>query len=183
MDFPLHTLESAPDGAKDILGSARKGLGFLPNLLAVMADSPALLKGYLSLSRIFDETSFTPTERQVVLLTVSRENNCEYCVAAHTAIAGMQSISPEVIDAVRRGQPTSDSRLNALTSFTSQVVASRGWPSEAQVQDFLAAGYERRHVLDVLLGVGLKTLSNYTNHIAETELDQAFSKVAWTKAA
>lgn len=183
MSFPVHTLETAPAGSRDTLGAAQKAYGFIPNLLAVMAEAPALVKGYTTLSRIFDETSFSATERQVVLLTVSYENGCAYCVAAHSVIAGAQKVPHEVVQALRSNEPIRDAKLEALRRFTSSTVKSRGWPPESDIAAFSAAGYEPQHVLEVVLGVGLKTLSNYMNHLTNTPLDQAFSKASWSKAA
>ena len=183
MAYTVHTAETAPAAARDILAGAKKNLGFVPNLLGVMAESPALLKAYATLSGIFDETSFNATERQVVLLAVSYENDCGYCVAAHSAIAGMQKVPNDVVKAIREGRPIADAKLEALRRLAAAVVASRGWPSEADTKSFLAAGYGRRQVLEVVLGVGMKTLSNYANHVAKTPLDQAFAPVAWSKAA
>lgn len=183
MSYKVHTIETAPEAAKETLKGALKAYGFLPNLLAVMAESPAMVKAYRAVVDLFEETSLTPSERQVVLLTVSYENRCEYCVAAHSVIAGMQRVPENVVQAIRAGQPISDGKLEALRRFVSAVVVTRGLPTEADTQAFLTAGYGRAQVLDVVLGVGVKTLSNYTNHIAETPLDQAFAPAAWTKAA
>lgn len=183
MTYDVHTIETAPEAAKEILASARMTYGFLPNLLGVMAGSPALLKAYWDLSRLFEQTSFDAAERQVVLLTTSYENACEYCVAAHTAIASMQKVPADVVMAIREGRPIADARLEALRRFASAVVTSRGWPSDAETGAFLDAGYGRQQALEVVLGVGIKTLSNYANHLAGTPLDQAFANAAWSKAA
>jgi len=183
MTYTVHTIDSAPSAAKDILAGAKKNLGFVPNLFGVMADAPALLKAYVTLSDIFDGTSFNATQRQIVMLAVSYENNCAYCVAAHSAIAGMQKVPNDVVKAIRDGRPLSDSKLEALRRFVVAVVTSRGWPSEAETKSFLTAGYGRQQILEVVLGVGMKTLSNYANHVAGTPLDQAFAPVAWSKGA
>jgi AhpD family alkylhydroperoxidase len=174
MSYTIHSSITAPEGAKEILAGAEKAYGFLPNLLGTMAEAPTLVKAYTTLSRIFEETSFSATERQVVLLTVSSENRCEYCVAAHSVIAAVQKVPGEVVGAIRDGGPIPDAKLEALRRFTAAVVASRGRPAEADTSAFLAPGYGKQQVLEVVLGVGLKTLSNYTNHIAATPLDQAF---------
>ena len=183
MTYPVHTTETAPDTAKPTLAAAEKGFGFVPNLLGVMANAPALVSAYTTLSGIFDSASLNRAERQVVLLTTSYENDCAYCMAAHSAIAGMQSVPQEVIEGLRAGQSLADAKLEALRVFTRAVVVSRGWVSEAEKAAFFAAGYGEQQVLEVVLGVGLKTLSNYTNHIAETPLDAAFAPLTWSKAA
>jgi len=183
MTYPVHTIDTAPPGAKDILAGAKKSLGFVPNLYAVMAEAPALVRAYTTLSRIFDETSLNVTERQVVLLTASHVNGCEYCIAAHSVIAGMQKVPGDVVRAIRAGLPIEDKKLETLRRFTAAVVKSRGWPSPADTADFLSVGYGKQQVLEVVLGIGMKTLSNYANHIAKTPLDQVFTSAAWSKAA
>lgn len=183
MSYQIHTPETAPEGAREILTGARANFGFVPNLLGMMATAPALLKAYTTLSRIFEESSFTATERQVVLLTVSYENGCEYCVAAHSVIAGMQKVPTAIIEAIRSHTPIAEPKLEALRQFTAKVVRSRGWPAQDDLRALNDVGYGPQQVLEVILGVGLKTISNYANHIAETPLDTAFAKAAWAKAA
>ncbi len=183
MTYTVHTPETAPAAARETLAGAKKAFGFVPNLLGVMAEAPVLVKAYTTLSRIFDETSFSPAERQVVLLTVSYENGCEYCVAAHSVIAGVQQVPGDVVEAIRDGKPIADRKLEALRRFTAAVTKTRGWPSIDETKAFLKAGYTKTQVLEVVLGVGMKTLSNYTNHIAGTPLDEAFARAAWVKAA
>lgn len=179
--FAVHSVSSSPDRSKPILEQTQKTLGFVPNLFGMLAESPALLKGYTTLSAIFDGASLTPTERQVVLLTASSENGCGYCMAAHTTIARMQGVTEDVVGAIRQGTEIPQAKLEALREFTREVVRRRGWANEKTVQGFLDAGYTRAHVLDVVLGVGLKTLSNYANHMASTPLDAAFEPNAWSK--
>lgn len=183
MTYPVNTLETAPEAARPILSAAQKGFGFVPNLLAVMSTAPALLEGYMTLSRIFDGASFNATERQIILLTASRENGCAYCMSVHTAIAGMQKVAPDVVDAIRDDIEISSAKLEALRAFAAEVTRTRGWPEEAITAAFLAAGYGPQQVLEVILGVGLKTISNYTTHIAGTPLDAAFKPVEWAEAA
>ena len=128
-------------------------------------------------------TSFDASERQVVLLTTSFENNCEYCMAAHTAIAGQQGVPADVIESLRSASPLASSKLEALRKFTAIVVQSRGLPGTQDLQNFAAAGYTQTQVLEVILGVTIKTLSNYVNHVAQTPVDAAFKPVEWKKAA
>ena len=175
MKLEILNLETASAEAHEILGQVRKKYGFVPNLMGVLANSPAALKAYLSLGALFSETTLTPTEQQVVLLTVSATNGCEYCVAAHSAMARMQRIPDDIVVGVRSGQQLSDSRLEALRVLTSEIVAQRGWPSEDAIQRFLDSGFARPQVLEVILGVTMKTLSNYANHIVSTPIDPQFS--------
>ena len=177
--FTVHTKETAPETSVALLQGAEKAFGFVPNLIGMMAESPALTKGYLSIAQIFDETSFSPTQRQVITLTASRYNECHYCMAAHSVIAEMQKVSQDVIDAIRNDDPIVDVKLEALRNFTTQVVDKRGWVSNEDIQAFVDAGYNRQQILEVILGVSFKTLSNYVNHITDTPVDTAFAKKAW----
>ncbi len=179
IDFPYHTSATAPADALPVFDASAKAFGMVPNLFRKMAEAPSLLQGYWELNRIFSTGSLSPTEQQVVLIAVSVANRCTYCVGVHSALADMGKVPAEVTDALRTGQPIPDARLEALRRFTQTLVESRGWAQDVEVQAFLAAGYTRSQVLEVVLGVGLKTLSNYTNHLAGTELDAAFEGRAW----
>ncbi len=178
-DYPVLTLETAPQGARPVLEASQAAFGFIPNLLGVMAHSPALAEAYLTLSGLFDKTDLTPAERQVVLLTVSQYHRCHYCVAAHSMLAEMQSVPADAVAAIRTDQPISDAKLQALRVFVRTLLESRGWLDQQDMQTFYAAGYKPEHVLDVLVGVAQKTMSNFTNHIAQTPLDDAFKAHAW----
>ncbi len=178
--FPYHDIASAPKAAEASLRQTEQRFGMLPNLMRKMATAPALLDGYLTLGALFEQTSLSPAEQQVVLLTVSRENRCTYCVGAHSVLADMAEVPAAVTDALREGRSLPDPRLEALRRFTAAVVADRGWVSEAELSTFMDAGYAQQQVLEVILGVGMKTLSNYTNHVTGTELDSAFAHRAWS---
>ena len=181
--FPSHTRESAPEAALSVFDASESKYGMVANLFRKMAEAPSLLQGYWALSGLFEQSSLSPTEQQVVLIAVSARNACHYCVAVHSALADMTRVPTEVTDALRTGAAIPDPRLEALRRFTEQVVEARGWVPEAEVQAFLDAGYSRAQVLEVVLGVGLKTLSNYTNHLAGTELDAPFAGRAWEQVA
>lgn len=181
--FPTHTIDSAPAAAKPIMQNALKGYGFLPNLYATMAEAPSILEGYITLSNIFGKADLTETERQIILMTNNRLNGCKYCMAAHTTLSQMGGVAPDVIEALRNGTPIADPKLEALRQFAIVINESRGWPGEAELDAFIAAGYTAQTVLEVILGTALKVLSNYTNHVAETELDDAFVANAWYASA
>ncbi len=173
--FSIHTAETAPEASRAILDGAKRKFGFVPNLLAALAEAPAALEASVSLMDALARSSFTPTEREVVLIAVSAKNGCDYCVAAHSTIAGAQKVPGEVIAALREGRPIADPRLEVLRRFAETVVEARGWVPEADRQAFLAAGFERGQVLEVVLGIAFKTLLNYTDHLVGTPLDEAFA--------
>lgn len=179
-EFKVHSADSAPGKSAELLKQAESAFGFVPNLLGTFAEAPATLEGYLTLGKLFDQSSFDATERQVVLLSVSRYNECHYCLAAHTVIAGMQNVPRDVVDAIRDGREIDDERLEALRRFTTTVVDRRGWADDAEIRRFEQAGFSRQQLLEVILGVAFKTISNYTNHIAETPIDDAFAGEAWS---
>ncbi|MEM1378647.1 MAG: carboxymuconolactone decarboxylase family protein [Pseudomonadota bacterium] len=180
-DFATHTVDTAPEAAKPLLQAAQKNYGFVPNLLGTMAEAPALLEGYMNLAGILGKTDLSETERQIILMTNNRLNNCTYCMAAHTTIAQRTGVPADVLEALRNDTPIADAKLEALRQFSIVVNETRGWPSDAQVDAFLAAGYTKQTVLEVVLGTAFKVISNYTNHIAETELDDAFAPNTWTE--
>ncbi len=172
--FTLHTLETAPQASRPLLQNAEKQLGFIPNLMAAMAESSATLEAYQTLSTLFDTTAFTVTERQLILLSISRYRNCTYCLAAHGSIAKMQKIPAEIIDAVYYNQPLADCKLEALRTLTRTVLEVEGWVDQKTLDTFYQAGYLQQHLLEVVLAISFKTLSNYINHINDTPIDAMF---------
>lgn len=178
-DFTLHDESTAPEASKALLEGSKKAFGMIPNLHRAMAESPELLDAYKHLHTLFLNTSFTPTEQNVVWLTINVEHACHYCVPAHTAIAHSMQVDPEVIEALRQARPLSDAKLDALRVFTLELLRQRGDVSSEQLATFLDAGYSRQQVLEVLLGVAQKVMSNYLNHIVDTPVDEAFKKFAW----
>jgi len=179
-NFPVLNTDNAPSGSIKLLQQTQSNFGFVPNIIGVMANSPSLTEAYLTVAGIFSKSTLTPTEQQIVLLTVSHYHECCYCMAAHTAIAGMQNVDTSVVQSIRDDQPISDSKLEVLRIFTKLLIEKRGWVNEQDIQAFLDAGYNTTHMLDILVGIAQKTLSNFTNHIAKTPLDEAFAEVAWS---
>jgi uncharacterized peroxidase-related enzyme len=177
--FTVHTIESAPAASKDTLAAVQRRFGFIPNLMGELAEVPAALKAYTMLSELLAQTSLSPIEQQIVLAAVSIANCCEYCVAAHSAGLKSSGLAQDQLDALRRGRPLSDPKLEALRAFTSAIVERRGWIKQSELQRFLDAGYRREQLFEVVVGVAMKTLSNYTNHIAGTPLDPQLQPFAW----
>lgn len=172
--YIIHTLETAPEASKPLLEGALKNYGFVPNLLGVMAEAAPTLEAYLALGSGFEKTSFSHTEKEVITLSVSYINECHYCLAAHSTIATMKKVPADVIEEARAGATLSDPKLDALARLTRNVVKTRGWPIEELMSDFYAQGYTPANYLELLVGVTLKTLSNYVNHQADTPIDVAF---------
>lgn len=175
--LPAITLQNANDQQKPLLEQAVKQVGFIPNMYANMVNAPAVLSTYLhGYGQFRQESGLSPVEQEVVFLTVSLRNGCDYCAAAHSMIADKVSGVPaDVLKALRHGQPVPVPRLQALRTLTEELLASRGHPSPEAVRAFLDAGFEERQVLYIVLAIAVKTLSNFSNHAFGTTLDDRFS--------
>ncbi len=183
VEFKVHTQETAPDDAKPLLEGAAGRFGFVPNLVGMMAESPLALKGYFTLGQMLaDGSSFSPAEQQILWLTISRANDCHYCVAAHSTGAAKAKVNEDVIAAIRNETAIDDPRLEALRQFSTRMVATRGWVGDDAAERFIAAGFEKSQVLEIILFVAHKSISNYANHLAQTPVDAAFTQRTWKKA-
>ena len=172
--FPLHSRDSAPEDSRGVLAAMRNKFGFDLNLFAMLATSSKALKAYTGVNEIFARSSFSPLEQQVVLLSVSHYNGCDYCVAAHTTGSLRQGLPEEAVRAAAGGREISDPKLEALRQFTHKMVDQRGELKEGELEAFLAAGYTSENALEVITGIALKTISNYANHLMDTPLDEPF---------
>jgi uncharacterized peroxidase-related enzyme len=173
------TLANAPEGSKGILDKIQKGYGFIPNLLGTLANSPAILEGYVSMDAAWEKSSLSPSDRQLVLLTASAENSCTYCIAAHsTILIGMMKMDSEIVQAVRTRASSGDSKKDALVSLVREMVSERGQLSEATQKRFFDQGYTQIQLTEILLGIALKTISNYFDHFNPVEIDAGFKAQA-----
>ena len=175
--FPMLDRNSAPALSQTLLDATAKTMGRVPNLFAVMAAAPGLLAGYQQLHQLVMENSFNSTEKTVVWQTINLEHGCHYCVPAHAAIAAMLKVEPAIDLALRQRQPLPEP-LASLQHFTQLMVQQRGQVSEQDVVQFLSAGYRPRQVLEIVQMIAQKVMSNYTNHLAQTPLDEAFKAFA-----
>jgi uncharacterized peroxidase-related enzyme len=173
--FSIYTPEDAPEKSRDTLESIKSSYGFIPNIYGIMAEAPSVLKAYLDLNKLLTQSSFSPTEQQILLLAVSAENNCDYCLAAHTTVAkGIKEFNLADAEGIKGNQDLSDDRLNTLVSFTRKFVKNRGFLEQSEIDNFLAQGFTKQQLLEVILAVSMKTLSNYVNHVAHTPVDKEF---------
>ncbi|WP_328185401.1 carboxymuconolactone decarboxylase family protein [Marinobacter sp. OP 3.4] len=182
-EFTIHNSDTASEVAKPLLENSRKAFGRIPSLHGVMAEAPGLLEGYQKLHGLFMQTSFDATEQTVVWQTINVEHECHYCVPAHTGIAKGMKVPDDVIEALRNETPLPNGKLEALRTFTLAMTRKRGNVSDEDLDAFYQAGYGQRQVLEVILGLSQKVMSNYVNHIAETPIDEPFQKFAWKKQA
>ncbi|WP_432213295.1 carboxymuconolactone decarboxylase family protein, partial [Pseudomonas aeruginosa] len=166
---PVLTLENAPEAARPFLQTALNNSGYIPNLLGVLANAPAALETYLTVSGLNAKASLGLPEREVVQLVAATTHGCDFCVAGHTAVARNKARLPEpVIEALRARGELPDARYEALADFTRAVIASRGAVTDEQFEAFRAAGFDQAQALEVILGVSLATLCNFANVFART---------------
>lgn len=182
-NFTLHTTDTAPEEAKANLQAAEKKMGFLPNIFAKMAEAPTLLEAYLALDGIYAKTSLSPVEQQAALLAISADNHCAFCVAAHTGGIKKAGADDATVKDLRARTTPNDAKLAALTRFARHLNAQRGWAEQAELDTFLEAGFTQQQVLELVIACALKTLSNYTNHVAGTPLNEELKPLAWEAPA
>jgi alkylhydroperoxidase family enzyme len=179
--FLAYTVATAPAASQPSLQQAERIFGVVPNLQAHLAESPETLSGYFTLLELFSKSTLSAVEQQVVSMTTNFENSCHYSMAGHSARALQVGIDQTLVVGLREGKPLADPKLEAVRRFTTHLVRERGFVAEADINAFLAAGYSRRNVLEVLLGVAAKILGNYTNHIVRTEYDDFMRGHEWSK--
>lgn len=180
-DFELFDLSTAPLEAKPILAKTQEEFKMIPNLERTMALAPALLEAYSTAWSLFSQTSLSPAEQQVVYQLSNFENECNYCVPWHTMLSLQSGMSAQDADALRNGRRLSTARLEGLRFFTQALLRSKGRIVQADLDAFYEAGYTSRHALEVVLGIAIKVMSNYTNSIAGTPLDKVVQKYKWVK--
>lgn len=178
--FETITNNEIPSDAAPTLDKIKAKYGFVPNLIEGIAASPQLLEGYVSLSKAFENTSLTPEEQQIVLLTASRLNECGYCTSVHSMTAEQTDLSWETVENIRNRETLSNDRYEALRAFVERIVASNGTIPQDVWTQFQSVGFTPKDAMAVILGVTLKMLTNSANHFMETPLDDAFQKRAWS---
>ena len=167
--FSVHTIETAPAPSKTLLAKSLKEWGFIPALHGILAESAPTLEAYQSLFALGQTTSLSPAEQQVVYIAVSAMHGCEYCVAGHTYLGRAVKLDESALQALRDGKPIPAPKLQTLRSFAEAVVRERGFVGDAAIDAFVAAGFTKAQVLEVVLIVSCKTISNYVDHIAHNQ--------------
>lgn len=175
-EFTLHTQDSAPEASKPLLEDSVKVFGMIPNLHAVLAESPQTLEAYKQLHNHVLSCSLTAEETTVVWQTINVEHDCKYCVPAHSMIAQMTGVDSAVNQALRDRTPLPNEKLEVLRETTLAILKERGVIDESVLERFYAAGYNQRQLLEILLILSQKVISNYINHIAQTPVDEAFQR-------
>lgn len=178
--LPLHTVESAPEASRPFLERSLAANGFLPNLVASLANAPVALETYLSVGEINGRSGLTLAEREAVQITAAAIHGCGFCVAGHTAVALKKAqLAAPVVDSLRAGRESGDARLDAVAAFTRAVIATRGAVADDARAAFAAAGFSDANALEVILGVSLATLCNFANNFAQNDLNPQLANYRW----
>lgn len=177
----VHNIETAPEDSKPFLKKSQKTFGMIPGLHGVLAGAPKTLEAYQILHQLFTETSFNEDELTVVWQTINVDHACHYCVPAHTGIAKMMKVDDKITEALRNETALENTKLEALRTMTLSIVRNRGKVSQEDLTAFYLAGYEEKQILEIILGISQKIISNYTNHIANTPIDAPFNAFTWKK--
>ncbi|HZF24862.1 MAG TPA: carboxymuconolactone decarboxylase family protein [Steroidobacteraceae bacterium] len=179
ISFQQHTLDTAPAASRPLLEAARSAWGFVPTLHATLAESPVALAAYTSLFDIVGRATLDDKERQIIFLVTSVLHGCEYCVAGHTFLARKAGLTEASLQAIRSQAPIiGNAREQALRTFCEGVVRERGLVGDAAVESFIAAGFTKSNVVEVVTIVATKVISNYTNHLAHTPKESFMSDPA-----
>ena len=179
-NFKVHTIAESSGARKKALEEIGKRYGKVPNVIGAMAESPAAVKGYIGLIDAMRQANFSNTELHVIWFTINVAHSCHYCMSAHSQWAEREAVSQKVIETARAGLPYEDKRLEALRAFTKTMVDKRGWAKEEELEAFLSAGFTQENIFEVIAAIAYKTMTNYTNHIAEPDLDELYHDHRWS---
>jgi AhpD family alkylhydroperoxidase len=183
MTFTEHTIESAPPAARRSMEAVAKKMGYLPAAVGRLAASPQLLDGFLRTNGLFETTTLSPLAREVLVMTMATRNGCHLCVAMHSAKLTSLGADTGLIAALRESRPLEDAPLEALRRFVLEVLATSGAVSAEAMEDFLGHGYTRQNALEVVLGIGVYTMSTLANRMTDAPLDEGLEPFAWSEPA
>jgi alkylhydroperoxidase family enzyme len=178
-NFPVHTIESAPERSKPALQQLQSAFGMIPNLIGAMSSSPVLINSLVGLFGKVHGASFTEPQVQVVLLTDAVTNNSPWAVAFHTTLALKEGVDPADVQAIREGRLPKDNKFAALSGMAKTMIEKRGRLIDEDVSRFLAAGFGKDHLLEVIAAVAASTITNYTGSITKPPLEAPFQEYAW----
>ncbi len=167
--FNVPKREEVNSKNQTIFDHLKKAVGFVPNLYATYAHSENALENYLNLSNA--RTSLSAREKEVVNLAVSQVNNCIYCLSAHTAIGKMNGFNDDEILELRTGKASFDKKLNALAGFAKNITENRGAANTEAIENFLNSGWTKENLIDTIVLVGDKTISNYLHKTTNVPVD------------
>jgi AhpD family alkylhydroperoxidase len=153
--------------------------GYLPSAVALLATSPHTLDGFLKINAIFENCALDPLAREVLVMTMATRNGCHICVAIHTQRLISLGADPELTDALRTSAPLSDPALDAIRVFTLRALDTTGDVGDEALNEFLAHGYTHQNALEIVLGIGVYTLSTFANRLTAAPLDEPLAPFAW----
>ena len=178
-NFPVYTLESAPERSKPALQQLQSAFGIIPNIAGAMATSPVLINSLVGLFGNVHGGSFTEAQVQIVLLTDAVTNASAWAVAFHTTLALKEGIDRADVQAIRDGRLPKDNKLAALSALAKTMIEKRGRLDDDDVKRFVAAGFSKGHLLEVIAAVAASTITNYTGSITKPPLEAPFQAHAW----
>jgi uncharacterized peroxidase-related enzyme len=168
-NFTVPTRGEVSENNQAIFDNFQKGLGFVPNLYAYYAKNETALGDYLALQN--RKSTLKAKEREVINLVTSQINGCRYCQSAHTVLGKMNGFTDEQVIELRKGFASFDSKLDALAKFTASAVENRGRATLESKDAFFEAGYTEANLIDVVIAVGDKTISNYIHNVVDFPID------------
>jgi alkylhydroperoxidase family enzyme len=180
--FQIHTVESAPEKSKPALEGLQKNFGFVPNTAAIMSDSPALIGAFVGAFGNFHGSTLSGQEKQIVLLTNAVTLKCEWTTAFHSTLALKEGVATAEVILIRNGKPPQDARFAALSGLAKALIENKGLGVEADIARFVAAGYPKSQVLDVVAGIAISTMAGVTANLAQPPVEERFQAQAWRAA-
>lgn len=179
--FKIHNKESAESELSALFDSTEEKIDFVPNIFAVIAESVPALKTYTAMSNYFEQSSFTDIEKETIQIVTSIENKCGYCVAGHSAFAVVKQVPSPIIKSLRENLPIEEPRIEALANFVRSLIRSKGRVDQKDLILFFDAGFSKAQMMEVVIGISLKYLTNFISNATSLPLDSAFEPFAWTE--
>ena len=167
--FTVPTKEEVSETNQHIFDNLQKNMGMVPNLYAYFGKNETALADYVALQS--RKNTLTGKEREVINLVVSQVNNCKYCLAAHTVVGKMNGFTDQQVLEIRKAAISFDHKLAALAEFVKETATTRGEPSEEAVEALFNAGYTEANMIDILIVIGDKIISNYLHKITQLPVD------------
>lgn len=177
--FDIHTLDTAPEDSRPVLQQLQQAFGLIPNIAGTMSESPVLIGGFIGLFQKVHSGTFNEAQIQTLLLTNAVTNACSWAVAFHTFLALKEGLTQADVQAIRERRAPEDRKLAALSVLARTLIEKRGQLDDREVDAFLAAGFSKAQVLEVLAVVAASTITNYAGNVTQPALEEQFQQYAW----
>ena len=178
IDFSISELE--PHDDNNVLSALTEKLGYVPNIYRLLSRVPNVLQALHGLNESLEQSSFTSAETEVIALTTSVYNECPYCVAGHSSFALQSGVDLASVEAIRSGGYAIQPRLHAVGKMTRHLLEQRGTLDTGELRLFLNAGFKSSQILEILIGIAGKTITNFASKISRVPLDGSFVDQAWS---